>query len=150
MEIVEKIKKPRSKEFKLDSFNAFNVKYGSLNYSKKTFFIRVTSWARPLKDMDFEKEVNKLNSRIRKTVEKNVGNEGFFSKKFIIDFNFRKSGIRLNKSSFISFDIHLVQNENYDLKSEELKDKIESLISNIIKENFDNKAFKFNKKKHII
>lgn len=144
---MEQVKKPRIKEFKMDSFQNFNVRYGTLNYSKKTCYIRVTAWARPLVEMDFEKEVFKMNSRVRKAIEKNINETIFHKNKFIVDFNLRKSGIKLNKSSFISFDIHLSQKSNYDIKSEEIRKNIEDLISNIICENFENKAFNFNKKK---
>ena len=72
----------------------------------------------------------------------------FDSRRYIIDFDMKSSGIRYGKKSFMNCEITLYQKLKLKLNEDNLQRELKSIVDNVIKEVFtENQYFSFEKKK---
>jgi hypothetical protein len=109
----------------------FKTKYGSTNYKEpNVIFIEGSTYISPttLKN-DYKEEVEKIKKTFVKNVKEIIGKDTNFSPNIIRYLNVSWNGIKMNKKSYLTFEIYLRQNETILLK--EIKPKIEGITLSI-------------------
>ncbi len=81
------------------------------NYkSPKSIYINISTWILPKKEGNYNKIISSFGRNIKSIIrEKNLINCEIFDKSYILDFDLRTSGIRINKKSFMSLELNLYQ-----------------------------------------
>lgn len=132
----------------LGTYNDVKIGYGTVDFKNfKTIYLKLNSWVEP------ENETEDFNFVIQKTRRKikemfyNLKNT-YFKQQCIVDLDIRTKGIKLNKRSFMNLEITLYVNEQFDIKSKEVKTTIKDLIELVIDKSLNDKnLFNFNKSK---
>jgi hypothetical protein len=124
----------------------FNVKIGTVNrLNPQVIYYEVRTFVAPLEEYDNYSFVFAfLRKELSRTLTEKLKNNEYFTNKFILDFQVANSGVRVNKKSFLTFQLFLRQKEDsiVDLKSIKklsepfISELLEGLKENIIKSNF--------------
>jgi superfamily II helicase len=143
------------KEIKTNKFKNYNVTFGSVNNKNpKAIYINISSWAQPKEEdeLSYTSSIRGLNKKIRQNLFNTLSEDSdslFDKNRTIVDLDIRESGIRYGKRSFMSCEITLYLYNEYSITTTYMKDKLEWLTDNLVKNVFENnKIFEFNKKKN--
>ena len=143
----------KGKSVKLILFNPIKSVYGTVDSNEfKSIYINIQSWVSPKFEYDnWNRVVCNLSREIKHSVYNSI-TPTIFQEKSIVDLDLRTSGISHGKKSFFNLEVNLFVNQNFDFKSQEIKDSIRKIIKQIYKNNIDNnKYFDFSiSKKHLI
>ena len=143
----------KGKELKINTFEKYNVYYGSVNNKEpKTLYINISAWAEPKVDDDvnYSRVIKDLDKIVRQFIYNEVDNTCpmFLKEKTIVDFDIKESGIKYGKKSFMNCEITLFMKHGLPINTEDVKLNLDNLI-NIIVDNIDkSKYFKFYKTKN--
>jgi hypothetical protein len=132
----------------LGNYRDVKIGYGTINHKDlKTIYLKLNSWLEPEdSDLDFDSIVRSTRNKIKKLIY-NLGFD-IFRPESIVDLDIRTKGISKDKRSFMDLEITLYVLKDIDIKSDKLKQDMNSLIREIIDECLDNDLlFNFNKKK---
>lgn len=143
------------KEIKIKNQKNYNIVFGSVNdKNSKAVYINISSWAEPLLNSEivYNKVIRDLNKNIKQTIFNhiNLRDDYFLKNNTIVDLDFRESGIRFGKRSFINCEITLFLTQEISINSDKMLyelNEITNLLINKVYEN--NKLFKFHSKKRI-
>jgi hypothetical protein len=146
----------KGKELKVKNVKNFNIKYGTVdNKNPKSIYINLSSWITPINndELNYSRIIKNLDKAIRQSIYDFLTKKSsnlFYKDYTIVDFDLRKSGIKYNKTSYLSCEITLYLKNQISVTSIEIADEINQIINCIIKNNFnENEYFLFNKKKKI-
>lgn len=132
----------------LGNYRDVKIGYGTINHKElKTIYLKLNSWLEPQdSDINFDSIVKIARTKIRKLIY-NLGVD-IFRPESIVDLDIRTKGITKEKRSFMDLEITLYVLEDLNIKSEKLKQDMNSLLREIIDECLnDDLLFNFNKKK---
>lgn len=128
--------------------NEVKVGYGTVDHKKlKTVYVKLNSWLEPEnEDEEFDAIISKAKRKIKLRIY-DLRSE-YFKKESIVDLDVRTKGIKVGKKSFLNLEITLFTEKLFDIRSDEIKDLMESLCNDIINLDLDNKKlFNFHKNK---
>ena len=132
----------------LGNYRDVKIGYGTINHKElKTIYLKLNSWLEPQdSDINFDTIVKIARTKIRKLIY-NLGAD-IFRPESIVDLDIRTKGITKEKRSFMDLEITLYVLEDLNIKSEKLKQDMNSLLREIIDECLnDDLLFNFNKKR---
>jgi hypothetical protein len=131
----------------LGIYKDVKIGYGTVDYKNlKTIYLKLNSWVQPEIDTDYEITI----SRSRRKVKEIIYNyeTKFFKKPSIVDLDIRTKGIKLEKRSFMNLEVTLYVENQFDVKSKEVKSIIKNIHEKIIDSALeDKKLFNFYKSK---
>lgn len=116
----------------LGTYNDVKMGYGTVDFKNlKTIYLKLNSWVEPENETDdFDYVIQKTRRKIKEIVY-NLKNNNF-KELCIVDLDIRTKGIKLNKRSFMNLEITLYVNQQFDVKSKEIKLQIKDMIELII------------------
>lgn len=143
------------KEIKFNLFKNYTTLFGSVNNKEsKAVFINFSAWAEPIYDDDDDINISSVIRNINKHIKQTLYdklltiNSDFIVDKTIVDFDLRKSGIKIGKRSFMNCEITLFLKSDLTLTNPNIKDELSVILKHIIKNVFDtNPYFNFHKRK---
>ena len=132
----------KGKNVRLHLSDCLKSVYGTVDSKNlKSVYINIQSWACPKIDSDnWNRVVCNLSRQLKHTVFESVDTK-IFSQNTIVDLDLRSSGIGVGKKSFFNLEINLYVEKPLDFKSQDIKDSIRSIVSNIYKSNISNNNF---------
>lgn len=103
-----------NKEFKINCNNNINISFGTTNRNNPSvIYVSGNCWIKPTIDkLDYSKELNVIESNLKKNLKQFVTSSSQFDTKFICYFDAKLSGIKNDKKSFISFEYYLKQKDD--------------------------------------
>jgi hypothetical protein len=109
--------------------------------------LKLNSWVQPENETDdYDHTILKTRRKIKEFIY-NLKNQNF-KQQCIVDLDIRTKGIKLEKRSFMNLEVTLYVENQFDVKSKEIKNTIKDLLENIIEEGLiDKKLFVFHKSK---
>jgi hypothetical protein len=127
------------KNFKLRFGTANKVTPSALYLSGGVFISPTIEKTNYFKDIEYFKET------IKKSIKSELSSSNLFDNRFIYDFDLRGSGLKVGKSSYLSFECHFKQNMlnelmSFDVFRKKTKDNINRII-NIIEETIDGAGY---------
>lgn len=127
-----------------------NVKigYGTVDFKNlKTVYLKFNSWAQPENETDdFDVVITKSRRKIKEQFY-NLKNPNF-KQQSIVDLDIRTKGIKLEKRSFMNLEVTLYVENQFDVKSKEIKSTIKNVMESVIDNSLtDKKLFNFYKSK---
>lgn len=142
------------KEIKINSFNEYNVIFGSVdNKNPKSIYINISAWAEPKNNnsINYNRVIKNIDKKIRQSLfnlfDKQI--DLFLKDRTIVDLDIRESGIRYGKRSFMSCEITLFSNLNIPVNSELMISNVDTIIKTVVKKIFDSEEnFNFYQKKN--
>jgi hypothetical protein len=132
----------------LGEYNNVKVGYGTVDYKNlKTIYLKLNSWVQPESESeDFDSSILKSRRRIKDIIYglRNLN----FKSQCIVDLDIRTKGIKMEKRSFMNLEITLFVENQFDIKSKEIKNSVKKIIENIIDDGLTNKnLYNFHKSK---
>jgi hypothetical protein len=132
----------------LGTYNDVKIGYGTVDFKNlKTIYLKLNSWLQPENETD---DFNYVISKSRKKIKDLIFNlkSPYFKEQSIVDLDIRTKGIKLEKRSFMNLEITLYVNDQFDIKSKDVKNIIKDLFESVIDEGIsDKKLFNFYKSK---
>jgi hypothetical protein len=132
----------------LGTYNDVKIGYGTVDFKNlKTIYLKLNSWLQPENETD---DFNYLIGKSRRKVKEIIYNlkSPYFKDQSIVDLDVRTKGIKLEKRSFMNLEVTLYVNNQFDIKSKDVKIIINDLFEHIIDEGLsDKKLFNFYKTK---
>ena len=132
----------------LGTYNNVKIGYGTVDFKNlKTIYLKLNSWLQPENETD---DFNYLIGKSRRKVKEIIYNlkSPYFKDQSIVDLDVRTKGIKLEKKSFMNLEVTLYVNNQFDIKSKDVKIIINDLFEHIIDEGLsDKKLFNFYKTK---
>lgn len=139
------------KEIKSSIFKDFNVIFGSVNNKNpKSVYLNVSAWSQPKEDCDgnYNRAIRNLTKKIKQTLFNYSSNLKFNKEMTIVDLDFRESGIRKGKRSFMSCEVTFYLNVEMPVNSEEMKTNLNNVAQELINKVFEQcDTFEFYKRK---
>lgn len=132
----------------LGEYNNVKIGYGTVDYKNlKTIYLKLNSWVQPNNESDdFDSSILKSRRKIKDFVY-SLRNP-YFKPQSIVDLDIRTKGIKLEKRSFMNLEVTLFVENQFDIKSKEVKNSIKSIIEGIVDDGLTNKnLYNFNKSK---
>jgi hypothetical protein len=133
----------------LGTYNDVKIGYGTVDFKNlKTIYLKLNSWLQP--EEDEEVDYNTLIYKTRRQIKQLIYNLNSpnFRDQSIVDLDIRTKGIKLEKKSFMNLEVTLYVNEQFDVKSKEIKNFVKNLTETIIDRGLtDKKLFNFHKTK---
>ena len=132
----------------LGTYNEVKMGYGTVDFKNlKTIYLKLNSWVQPENETeDFDSTIFRTRRKIKELIY-NLNNQNF-KKQSIVDLDIRTKGIKLEKRSFMNLEITLYVENQFDIKSKEIKNSIKDLLELIIDKGLsDKKLFNFYKTK---
>ena len=131
----------------LGIYKDVKIGYGTVDYKNlKTIYLKLNSWVQPETDSDYEITISRSRRKVKEIVYNY--NSKFFKKPCIVDLDIRTKGIKLEKRSFMNLEVTLYVENQFDVKSKEVKSVIKNIHENIIDQALDDKKlFNFYKTK---
>jgi len=132
----------------LGVYNNVKIGYGTVDFKNlKTVYLKLNSWVQPENETeDYDHTILKTRRKIKEFIY-NLKNQNF-KQQCIVDLDIRTKGIKLEKRSFMNLEVTLYVENQFDVKSKEIKNTIKDLLENIIEEGLiDKKLFVFHKSK---
>ena len=129
----------------LGTYNDVKIGYGTVDFKNlKTIYLKLNSWTQPENETDdFNSTINKTRRKVKEIIY-NLKCPNF-KQQSIVDLDIRTKGIKLEKRSFMNLEITLYVDNQFDVKSKEIKDIIKELLENVIDNGLsDKKLFNFN------
>ena len=105
----------RGKEVKSNKFKNYNVVFGTINSRvPKAIYITLSTWVEPKNDeeINYHRVIRNIDKKIRQSIFNYLSeNKGvaFDKNNVIVDFDFRESGVKFNKRSFVNLEVTLFQ-----------------------------------------
>lgn len=132
----------------LGIYNNVKIGYGTVDFKNlKTIYLKFNSWLQPEnEDEDFDNIISKTRRQIKQMMYglKNP----YFKDQCIVDLDIRVKGLKLEKRSFMNLEITLYVDNQFDVKSKEVRNFVKHLSENVIDLNLtEKKLFNFNKSK---
>jgi hypothetical protein len=132
----------------LGTYNDVKIGYGTVDFKNlKTIYLKLNSWLQPENETD---DFNYVISKSRKKIKDLIFNlkSPHFKDQSIVDLDIRTKGIKLEKRSFMNLEITLYVNDQFDIKSKDIKNILKDLFESVIDEGIsDKKLFNFYKSK---
>lgn len=132
----------------LGTYNEVKIGYGTVDFKNlKTIYLKLNSWLQPENETD---DFNYLIGKSRRKVKEIIYNlkSPYFKEQSIVDLDVRTKGIKLEKRSFMNLEVTLYVNNQFDIKSKDVKLIINDLFEHIIDDGLsDKKLFNFYKTK---
>lgn len=124
----------------------FNVKIGTINrLNPQVVYYEVRTFITPLEDYDnYASTFAFIRKELSRSLNEKLKMNDYFTSKFILDFQVANSGIRVNKKSFLTFQLFLRQKDGsiFDLKTiKKLSEPFILDLLNGLKENIINSSF---------
>lgn len=112
----------------------FNIKLGTVNKNNpEVIYFEVRTFISPLEECDNYSQVFAyLKKEFSKKISNTLKNNDFFSDKYILDFQIANSGIRLNKKSYLSFQLFLRQKSVVIKELKEIKKIAEPFLTELL------------------
>lgn len=136
------------KYIQLGEYNNVKIGYGTVDFKNlKTIYLKLNSWLLPMNETeDFELIIFRTRRVIKEIVSK--FNDKNFKSICIVDLDVRTKGLKMNKKSFMNLEITLYVENQFDIKSKDIKESLKILMRLIIDNGLsDKKLFNFNKTK---
>jgi len=142
----------RGKEMKIDTPYDYNVVSGTVdNKNPKAIYIQISAWGKPTNEnvYDYDFVIKQKSKRVKSKLYELLGDDKFYKKKSIVDFNMASSGINPNKRSYMSVEMTLFKREPLlPINSDKLIPVLNGISEKIITEVFErDEHFKFYKTK---
>ena len=142
------------KEVKTSKFKEYSVVFGSVNNKNpKAIYVNISAWAEPKEDdgINYLRLIRNLNKQVKQycfnLISDDLTNK-FVKERTIVDLDIRESGIKFGKRSFMNCEITLFLEEEIQVNSDTMINKLEWMTENMIKNVFEtNEIFKFHKRK---
>ena len=124
----------------------FNIKIGTVNrLNPEVIYYEVRTFVAPLDEYDnYSCIFAFLRKELSRALTETLKNNDLFTNKFILDFQVANSGVRVNKKSFLTFQLFLRQKDSKLLDLKTIKKVSEPFILNLLeglKENIINSNF---------
>lgn len=124
----------------------FNIKIGTVNrLNPEVIYYEVRTFIAPLVEYDNYSYIFAfLRKELSRTLTETLKNNDLFTNKFILDFQVANSGVRVNKKSFLTFQLFLRQKDSKVLDLKTIKKMSEPFILNLLeglKENIIDSKF---------
>lgn len=136
----------KGKTAKITGYKRAKVTYGTVDSVElKSLYLNLHTWVNPKEDSDnWERIVLNMSRKVKHLVLETIKDD-IFSKKFIVDFDLRYSGIYKGKKSFLSLEITLFLTDNgLDFRDRKIRENLKEIVNNIFKYEFNNnKYFEF-------
>ena len=132
----------------LGEYNNVKIGYGTVDYKNlKTIYLKLNSWVQHNNESDdFDSSILKSRRKIKDFVY-GLRNP-YFKPQSIVDLDIRTKGIKLEKRSFMNLEVTLFVEDQFDIKSKEVKNSIKNIIEGIVDDGLTNKnLYNFNKSK---
>lgn len=132
----------------LGTYNDVKIGYGTVDFRNlKTVYLKFNSWLQPENETDnFDDTIHRSRRKVREIVY-NLRNP-LFKPQSIVDLDIRTKGIKLDKRSFMNMEVTLYVNNQFDVKSKDVKNNIKCILTSIVDDGLDDKKlFNFNKSK---
>jgi hypothetical protein len=142
----------KGKSIKLNLFKTLKTSYGTVDSKElKSIYVNVQSWVSPKTDYDnWNRIVCNLGREIKHSVYDSI-DKNVFQEKSIVDLDLRTSGLNYGKKSFFNLEINLFTNNNFDFKSQNIKDSVKTIVKSVFQKNIKNNTyFSFSPSKKII
>jgi hypothetical protein len=142
----------KGKSIKLNLFKTIKTSYGTVDSKElKSIYVNVQSWVSPKTDYDnWNRIVCNLGREIKHSVYDSI-DKNVFQEKSIVDLDLRTSGLNYGKKSFFNLEINLFTNNNFDFKSQNIKDSVKTIVKSVFQKNIKNNTyFSFSPSKKII
>ncbi len=141
----------KGKKIKIKTHINYKAVSGTVdNRNPKSLYLSISSWGKPKidEDVNYDKILSSINNKLKRVVSNKLNTDMFDSRRYIIDFDMKSSGIRYGKKSFMNCEITLYQKLKLKLSENNLQIELKNIIDDVIKEVFnENKYFSFEKKK---
>ena len=132
----------------LGTYNNIKIGYGTVDFKNlKTIYLKLNSWVQAENETD---NFNIIISKTRRDIKRMVYDMGdnHFKPQSIVDLDIRTKGIKTEKKSFMNLEITLYVDQQFDVKSLDIKKKVKNIIERVINECLTDKIlFNFNKTK---
>lgn len=114
----------------------FNIKLGTVNKNNpEVIYFEVRTFISPLEENNNYSQVFAfLKKEFSKKISDSLKLNDFFSEKYILDFQIANSGIRINKKSYLSFQLFLKQKSEIIKDLKEIKKIAEPFLVNLLNE----------------
>jgi hypothetical protein len=114
----------------------FNIKLGTVNKNNpEVIYFEVRTFISPLEESN---NYSQVFAFLKKEFSKKIGDSlklnDFFSEKYILDFQIANSGIKINKKSYLSFQLFLKQKNEVIKELKEIKKIAEPFLVNLLNE----------------
>ena len=142
----------KGKSIKLNLFKTIKTSYGTVDSKElKSIYVNVQSWVSPKTDYDnWNRIVCNLGREIKHSVYDSI-DKNVFQERSIVDLDLRTSGLNYGKKSFFNLEINLFTNNNFDFKSQNIKDSVKTIVKSVFQKNIKNNTyFSFSPSKKII
>ena len=116
----------------LGEYNDVKIGYGPVDFKNlKTIYLKLNSWLQPENETD---DFDHVICRSRRKIKEIVYNlkAPYFKQQSIVDLDIRTKGIKLEKRSFMNLEVTLYVDNQFDVKSKELKNTVKRLIEDIV------------------
>jgi len=133
----------KGKTSKIQGFNTSKIVYGtvdSINF--KSLYLNLQTWVEPINEPEnWTRVVLNLSRAVKHSVYETL-DKVLFDDSFIVDLDLRSSGLTLGKKSFMNLEINFLLNEEeLDFKSKEIKENLKNIVTRIYDENFNNNDY---------
>ena len=114
----------------------FNIKLGTVNKNNpEVIYFEFRTFISPLEESNNYSQVFAfLKKEFSKKISDSLKLNDFFSEKYILDFQIANSGIRINKKSYLSFQLFLRQKNEVIKELKEIKKIAEPFLVNLLNE----------------
>ena len=132
----------------LGTYNDVKIGYGTVDFKNlKTIYLKLNSWVQPENETDdFDHMIHKSRRKVKEIIY-NLKNP-YFKQQSIVDLDIRTKGIKLEKRSFMNLEITLYVDNQFDVKSKEIKNNVKDILSMVVEDGLsDKKLFNFYKSK---
>ena len=132
----------------LGTYNNVKYGYGTVDFKNlKTIYIKLNSWLQPENETDdYDYLISKSRRKIKELIY-NLNNSSF-KQQSIVDLDIRTKGIKIEKRSFMNLEITLYVENQFDIRSKEIKTFITDLTESVVEDGLiDKKLFNFYKSK---
>jgi hypothetical protein len=132
----------------LGTYDDVKIGYGTVDFKNlKTIYLKLNSWVQPENETDdFDHMIHKSRRKVKEIIY-NLKNP-YFKQQSIVDLDIRTKGIKLEKRSFMNLEVTLYVDNQFDVKSKEIKSNVKDILIYIIEDGLsDKKLFNFYKSK---
>lgn len=141
----------KGKKIKIKTHLNYKTISGTVdNSNPKSVYVSISSWAKPKinDELDYNRILSRIDYDLKRTVRDKLNTDLFDTRRYIIDFDMKLSGIKYGKKSFMNCEITLYQKLKLKLNEDNLQKELKNIIDDVIEEVFDeNEYFSFEKTK---
>jgi hypothetical protein len=132
----------------LGTYQNVKIGYGTVDFKNlKTIYLKLNSWIQADNETDdFDLTISRSRRQVKELIY-NLKNP-YFKSQSIVDLDIRTKGIKLEKRSFMNLEITLYVENQFDVKSKEVKNTVKDILLSVINDGLtDKKLFNFYKSK---